>query len=71
MHTTINALLGDKRNTRQALATALAERNAECEALRLELSKLRSQPTAPRALPAHFAAARELAMRTGRCVRVG
>ena len=81
MQSTIAALLADKRNTRLALATALAERNAECQALRTQLSTA-SAPKAkplsrvvparePRTLPAAFIAARELAMRTGQCVRVG
>lgn len=83
MQSTIAALLADKRNTRLALATALAERNAEVQALRAERNATpapapkakpvsRVVPTRePRPLPAHFIAARELAMRTGKCIRVG
>jgi len=74
---TVQALLAIKANTRVALATALTERNAECEALRLKLSMLSAQPAATkpvvakeRVLPAHWQAAREHAMRTGKCVRV-
>ena len=78
---TLNAMLAVRGNTRLALAAALIERNAECEALRTELAVLRGSatktvalaaPTNPvrRALPAHFIAAREAAMRTGRSVRV-
>ena len=100
MSPSLTAMLAVRANTRIALATALIERNAECEALRLKLSEaaltLQQQPTteqlaadmaqdlhrasnrainnvAPRAqrsLPAHFAAAREAAMRSGRCVKV-
>lgn len=84
---TVQALLGDRKNTRLALAAALAERNAECEVLRAEFALLRERAmksVAPhstparaeqldrpvRKLPAHFAAAREAAMRMGRVVRV-
>ena len=83
---TVQAMLAVKANTRLALATALAERNAELEVLRAEYGLLReramktvaphstparaSQLDQPvRKLPAHFVAAREYAMRTGRVVR--
>ena len=48
---TATAMLSDKKNTRLALATALVERNAECEALRLEVSKLRGAGPAARPAP--------------------
>ena len=94
----VTALLAVKANTRVALATALVERNAECEALRMKLNVLTQERDmfaatahnaiarndgldpvtgvpAPRvqtqrALPAHFIAAREAAMRMGKAVRV-
>lgn len=84
---TVQALLSDRKNTRLALAAALAERNAELEVLRAEYGLLRERAMktiAPhstparaaqldhpvRKLPAHFQAAREAAMRLGKCVRV-
>lgn len=73
----IAAILADKKNTRAALAAALVEANTEREALRhalavtrIERNHLQGQVN-ERKVPAHFAAARELAMRTGRCVKVG
>ena len=78
----VTSLLAIKANTRLVLATELVARNAECEALRTQLSVMQgsgagTQPQAsapkviaPRALPAHFVAAREAAMRLGKCVRV-
>lgn len=83
--TIVASMLANKANTRLALATALVERNSECEALRAEVSVLRATKTvapnpaptrcapntvARKPLPAHFAAAREAAMRSGRSVRV-
>jgi hypothetical protein len=105
---TVEALVADKKNTRLALATALAKANAELVALRAansvaqapapapEVTKFEAQLDALRAansvapapapaaskwigrpvqvkervLPAHFAAAREAAMRMGRVVKV-
>lgn len=74
----IAAILADKKNTRAVLAAALVEANTEREALRQSLSVTRverndalTRINTQRPLPAHFAAARELAMRTGRCVKVG
>jgi hypothetical protein len=77
----VTALLADRKNTRVALAAALVEANTEREALRAALSLARvtanapvtksDWPTAPRKLPPHFVAAREMAMRSGRVVRVG
>lgn len=74
----IAAILADKKNTRAALAAALVEANTEREALRNALALARierndalTRVNTQRPLPAHFAAARELAMRTGRCVKVG
>lgn len=55
----------------------LAETNTEREALRQSLAVTRIErnhlqgQVNERKVPAHFAAARELAMRTGRCVKVG
>ena len=45
--TRIAALYADKANTRLVLATELVARNAECEALRAEVSALRATPAAP------------------------
>lgn len=53
------------------------EANTEREALRQSLAVTRIErnhlqgQVNERKVPAHFAAARELAMRTGRCVKVG
>lgn len=47
----VTALMANKANTRLALATALAERNAEVEALRLAVSKLRGAGSASRSAP--------------------
>lgn len=96
----VTSLLAIKANTRLVLATELVARNAECEALRTQLSIAKHEVAmfartahdaiarndgldpvtgvqastpktiAPRALPAHFAAAREAAMRLGRSVKV-
>ena len=38
----VTAMLADKKNTRQVLATELVERNAQCQALREELSTLKA-----------------------------
>lgn len=79
MHTTIAALLANKANTRLVLATALAERNAECIALRARpvapaaKTYAAIKTVAPRATwvrPAHMEAARQLAMSSGSVVRV-
>jgi hypothetical protein len=93
---TVEALVADKKNTRLALATALAKANAELVALRAansvaqvpapapEVAQVVAPAPAPaankwvgrvvqvkeRVLPAHFAAAREAAMRMGRSVKV-
>lgn len=72
------------RTTKLELTQLLAARNEELVAARTRISVLegelalrpRSPAPAPRATytpritAAHFAAARELAMRTGRCVKV-
>lgn len=73
------------RPTIASLTALLNERNAECEALRLKLSIAERNVTTPepvrpaprtqgqilaRILPDHFVKARELAMRTGRSVKV-
>lgn len=42
----IAAIYGNKANTRLVLATDLVARNAECEALRTEVSVLRAKPVA-------------------------
>lgn len=83
--TKVTALLAVRANTRPVLATELVARNAEIAALREEVAILQvSAPwqtrtgagntapknVAPRTLPAHFVAAREMAMRTGKCIRV-
>lgn len=74
------------RTTKLELEQRLAAAQQEVVALRHEVSALRADnerlrgkatrvdwPAAPRAhkLPAHFAAAREAAMRLGRSVKVG
>jgi hypothetical protein len=69
----VAALLGNKANTRLALATSLAERNAECEALRAEVGLLRTAPktiapAAPRYVRSNFAAERAARMARNRAL---
>lgn len=79
----VNALLAVKANTRLVLATELVARNADIEAMRMELSVAKlshlaavrhiPKPVVTRILwqrPAHMEAARQEAMATGCVVRL-
>jgi hypothetical protein len=60
-----------KSLTKAELVALVQQRNTEIAGLRMQLSiAQRNAPTTAHSLPAHFAAARDLAMRMGRSVKV-
>lgn len=60
-----------KSLTKVELIALIQQRDAEIAGLRMKLSIAeRNAPRAQHALPAHFAAARDAAMRMGRSVKV-